>query len=62
MLELNNHIKTRSCLHERIWNLYESDQEAFAVAAESYFTKTYTNYRIHSFDYPRRIVWLVERS
>jgi|GEM_PF-3093097 len=62
MLELNNHVKMQSCLSERIWNLYENDPRAFNSAAVKYFEKSYPKYRIYSFDYSRRIVWLVERS
>lgn len=58
MLKLNNHIKTQSCLHEKIWSLYETDQEAFNAAAVDYFNKTYPNLTPVKFNYAKRIVWL----
>lgn len=62
MLELNEPIKTRSCLHERIWSLYKSDPDAFKREATAYFAITYPNLVPINFNYHKRIVWLVERS
>ena len=62
MLELNNHIKMQSLMSDRIWALYVSDKAAFNAAATAYFDKAYPNYRIYSFDFAKRRVWLVERS
>lgn len=49
---------TRSGVGERMWDLYNSDQEAFKREVRDYFTLGYPGWTVVKANYQQRIIWL----
>lgn len=48
----------QSGVGERIWALYETDQEAFKREVRAYFERGYPGWTVVKFNPEKRIIWL----